>query len=65
MVSDISEGEHDSRILGEKLVMVPVTYMEGSNEAIRGESKYETLAVEAEINVSRGLTCDMKKNPRH
>ena len=57
----VSEREHDSRILGEKLVMVPVTYMEGSNEAIRGESKYETLAAEAEINVSRGLTRDMKK----
>ena len=61
MLTDNFEGEHETEILGEKLVTVPVTFMEENNEAIPGESNSETLATEAQFNVSRGLTRDMKK----
>ena len=47
MPTDNFEGEHETEILGEKLVTVPVTFMEENNEAIPGESNSETLAAEA------------------
>lgn len=62
MLTDNSEGEHEIDILGDKLVTVPVTFMEKNNEAICGASNSETLAAEVGFNVSCGITRDMQKN---